>query len=466
MLLNDDQNYVTAAVDWAIQNPGVLMPDIPIWARYFGKDSSAKPIRLCNFLDTVKHEHVAPQIIPFLVAVNIGRPLDEIASIIKHHGITTHHLKEISFKSREDFTLINGRDWMSIIDIHLAFFKACDIDPDLSDRIDTACIHYSYSMDVSVALLHTRDQKSWLATRLDTGTDKENTEGMVHIIPTMYKLANPKFWPNGDFGQLMDRCGAFHEKILMGNPKRNDDELQGFWAQLIYETTFRMSTDEINGLFTLITGLLNSRYSNSAARALRTLDSCSKTEFELIDALTQAATEQDVLSFIPIELMLAATPGERRSDSFGEGYESWATSGVFRTIADAPDQFFKKASDQFMDIPTPELGWFEQRAMWKIPKLGMPAQDLSGVDFEALMTHSFLVIKSLPRVDEYRNQVIDAQIELVKYMAESCTVSQTYLDSLSQEHLEIFVRAGVAPQMRKNLSMTGLSRTFSDDLGI
>ena len=96
----------------------------------------------------------------------------------------------------------------------------------------------------------------------------------------------------------------------------------------------------------------------------------------------------------------------------------------------------------------------------------MPTQDLSGVDLETLMTHSFSVIKALPRVDEYRAQVIDAQIDLVKYLANSCAISQPYLDSLNQEDLEVFVRAGVAPQMRKNLSITALSRTFSDDLGI
>jgi len=470
MLLNDDQNYVTAAVDWASQNPGVLMPDIPLWARYFGKDSSAKPVDLCNGMDTVKHGHVAPQIIPFLVAVNLGRPLDEIASVIKHHGITTHHLKEISFKSSDDFTLVYGKPWMPIIDVHLAFFKACDLDQDLADRIEAARIHYCYSEDVSIALLHTRNQKSWLSTRLESGTDnaKEKAEELVHSMPKTHKLADPKFWPNGDFGQLLERCGAFHERILNGNPQRDADELDGFWAQLIYESTFRMEAQEITSFFKLVTRLLESEYSKSVARALRTLDGggYNKTQFELIDSLTRTAEEQGVLDALPIELILAATPGERRASSFGEGYRSWASSGVFKTIADAPDQFFKKAIDQFIDIPVSELGWFEQRAIWKLPRLGMPAQDLSGVDLEILMTHSFSVIKALPRVDEYRAQVIDAQIDLVKYLENSCAISQPYLDSLNQEDLEVFVRAGVAPQMRKNLSITALSRTFSDDLGI
>ncbi|WP_408601871.1 hypothetical protein [Pseudomonas sp. PLMAX] len=470
MLLNDDRNFVTAAVDWATQNPGILMPNIPAWGGYFGKDPSIEPLNLCDWKDNVKHVHVAPQIIPFMIALNLGRPLKELASIIKHHGITAHHLGEISFKSNEDFHLIHGKSWIQQIDLYLNFFKACDLDPELADRVDTARIHYGYSEAVSLSLLHSSDPKAWLSTRLESGSSSnmEKAEELVYLAATTYKWLDPKFWPNGNFGQLLDRCGAFHDKILLGNPKRHADDLQGFWAQVVYESTFRLTMEETNDLFKQITGLLYSNYSKQTVRALRTLErgDYGGTDFEAITSLTQAAEEHGALHLLPVELMVAAAPGERRIASFGEEYRTWATSGVFKTIDDAPDQFFKKATDQFMAIPVEDLGWFEQRALWKLPRIGMPAQDFSEVDIEALMTRVFQVGQTLRGAEEYRETVRNGQIGLVEYFTDSRALSQQYLDNLSQDDLEIVVRAGAAPEMRGNLSLTGKARTFHDELGI
>lgn len=470
MFLSDDRNFVQSAVDWAKQNPGVLMPRIPEWGRFFGSDPTIEPLTLCDWKDRVKHVHVAPQIIPFMVALNLGRPLHELASIIKHHEITAHHLGEISFKSEEDFHLVDREKWIPVIDVHLAFFKACDLDPDLADRIDTARIHYGYSEKISIALLQTSNPEAWLSTRLESGSisSMEKAEELVYLAATTFRLQDQKFWPNGSFGQLLERCGAFHDKILGGNPTRHANELQGFWAQVVYESTFRLSTEETSDLFKLITGLLNSEYCQQTVRALRTLErgGYGGTDFEAISTLTATAEENGSLHLLPVELLVAATPGELKIGSFGKDYPTWATSGVFKTIGDAPELFFKKAAEQFLAIPIEELGWYEHRALWKIPRIGMPEQDLSGIDFEALMARVLQAGPTLRGADEYRTQIINSQIELVSYLAKALTVTPDFLNRLSQDDLEIFVRGGVAPEMRSELSYTGKARTFRDELGI
>lgn len=470
MLLNDDRNFVTAAVEWATQNPGVLMPNIPVWGGYFGKDSSIEPLDLCNWMDKVKYHHVAPQIIPFMVALNLGRPLDELASIIKHHGITTHHLKEISFKSSEDFTLIEGKPWIPIVDLHLAFFKACDIDPELADRIETGRIHYSYSDEVRIALLQTSNPKAWLPFQLESDSiDKsEKAQEWVRRSATTFKLSDPKFWPNGSFGQLLERCGAFHDKTLRGDPALHANGEQGFWGQMIYESTFRLSKEEEREFFSLVVSLLTTEYSNHIVKALRTLErgSYGKTDFEALDNLFKAAEVSGAYGTLPGELIIAAAAAEGSIASFGQKYLDYTDSGIFEEICDAAALYFKKSSDQFMAIPFEELGWSEQRALWKIPQMNMPAQDFSGVDFEGLMTRMFQAGQTLPKAEEYRQQVINGQIQLAEYLAPSLKLSQHYLDNLSQDDLEIMVRAGAAPEMRSKLSLTGKARTFTQELGV
>jgi hypothetical protein len=474
MYLQDDQNFVMQAVEWANQHPNVLMPDIPVWARYFSDAPAESNLIFSDFKDQPQLENVAPKIIPFLVAVCQDRSLEFLAEIIKHHEISTHDLQNFKFnRESSDFTIIDGSSKLvGKLDLNLAFIQACDKNPELHNRIDDARIHYGRFMYVNIALLHSNRESAWLSTRLsnEAGVRAHAIAAEIRNLSMNSVIWKEKCWPNGSLLDFLNRAGALNESNLLGYDCANENCIElkhsGFWSPLMIDSIFMFDEDEKEAAHKKIIDLLATPSGHKILRGIRSIipDATSN----LASLINQFSTHADreTLPLSVFRVLLCNSFSDDKIQNLSSLTGKFSDDILEELMLKQPERFVASVAHTLLEIPFEEFGQAELMALWGASQMDLPPQDLSEVDIEGTLSHIFKAFAL------HRDGLIDfdrfdkKKIDLISFMNRHHTFSEAFLDRLDDHELEMMVRGGAAPQKRGKLSLPALGRAFGGDLGL
>ncbi|WP_274644521.1 hypothetical protein [Pseudomonas serbica] len=474
MYLQDDQNMVMQAVEWAAQHPNTLMPNIPAWAKYFTDVPAESNLILEDFKGQRQIENVAPKIIPFLVAVCQEKSLDFLASIIEHHKISTHDLQRFKFaRDSSEFTVVDPcYKWIDKLDLNLLFIKACDKDPDLHNRIDDARIHYGHLPNVKIALLHSHQQSGWLSTRLsqETGDRAKLISIQIRSISTSSLMWEEKCWPKSSLLTFLERLGGLHESNLLGYDCANKTCLEfrycGFWSTFMFESTFLFDEDKKEEVYKKMISMLPTEAGPKILRGIRSI--LPDQGLDLASIINQFSTHADrkTIPLSTLRVMLCNSLNDGKIQRFTDFTGKFSDEILNELVFNQPEQFVASVAQTLLEIPLDELGQAELLSLWGASQMDLPPQDLSTVDIEATLSHIFQAF-ALHRDGFLDFERFDKKkIELIAFLSRHHTFSEPFLERLSDHELEMVVRGGAAPQKRGKLSLQALGRAFGGDLGL
>ncbi|WP_274644519.1 hypothetical protein [Pseudomonas serbica] len=473
MLVNDKSELISRAVQWYQDNGDAMIPNESGYTEFFDETPEEyETTQLYTVLDSSTTHgvwDVRRRLIPFLVAIGLEQKPDQLAKIIEHHRIQPMDLAEIMWCVPGAASLPATTGSFDLSDMHNLFYQAINTDQSLWPLARKA-IHAAYlPNEAAAALLFFNDPEFWMHNRaLEASSDKiaaiiESSAG----IPTTVDVSQPKNWPDGNLNTFLERSGAYLERTLLNYTADLTQVEPSFWYNLLCSAPAKMQTeDEQTEYYRRIFQAVDpceSRFLRGIRSIYASYDGSQHLIFSLSRMLNAAEDLPHIKGALANELMLMRVTWDPANFDLFRMDLSRIHPSLILLFGRDQQGFIPRLCRQLLDLPIEEFNKYDLAAL-HAANLRQPDQPFPAIDAEKLVDHLMNAFAYHEPGYADCSPLQRAKTDIIRWIASSHEFTSGFLDSRTDNDLEVMALAGV--QTHRRLSTQALGRVFSQDLGL
>lgn len=463
----DKHDLIPMIVNWQLEQGSAMIKNIGQWQQFFPDDhKNIESIELwdsCGGYQAVV-TNVPKNILPFIVAVAMGKDSDYLASVVDSHKITHERLS--AFTKGKKFE-INGLPNKIIGDnLHTTYCKIISEYPALQHQFNLAK-NEKFGYVLKPAMASSRDPSAWPISDID-GRSIDADEYMLYLrLSGSFDYSDKNNWPDGSLGNLLFRTGAYTDRFVLNcnSDKFRGDVSTSYWYYLLCVVPRFYSSEERKSY---CSGILNSDAASDSrfVRGLRAIACKDHEDFELemISEMVEVTENNPVINSELLKYSILTRAMASKGCTLKEAQEKKLHPSISTMLNNNPKSWLAAICDDLMKIPPKEFSQSDLTAITTVLRLDLPEQDLSSVDIPTFAKH-MLAGYEAQQVNYVQSPPFSTElICTIKYLNSHHAFTPEFIADLPDIGLEAFAMAGF--KTHDKLSLESRGRVFSHDLGI
>lgn len=467
----EKNDLIPLILSWHLEQGDAMMKETGQWKQLFKVEKDGQPdtVQLWNVSNTAwiaDVQNLPTCLLPFLVAVAVGKDTEYLANVIKTHRISHEDLGAMGLPRGRKIKLDGCPIALAGDEVYIRYCKTLSTTPELHADF-VAAINTQWDANLKAAMSFSEDPEAWPLQALE-GKQIDPSQFMFYLrLSNDYDYSSKDNWPDGKLENLMTRTGAYTHRFLQNS---NTDKLRGdagmsYWYYLLCEVP-RYYEDARKAEY--YGGLLNDEHSKDP-RFLRGLAAIAPDAHEtyMLKAISEMAiaTEgnqvvQDVI--LSYSMLTRALVASRKSPDDVPGMD--LCPAVTEKLTHNQDKWLAAVCNELMAVAPSEFSRSDLTAIHTVLHLNLPDQDMSSVDIPGLTMHLLAGFEAQKdnylETPPFRSELLKS----IQFLVSNHTYSPEFIAELPDSALEAFAMAGV--NVHSRLSMPSRAKVFTFELGV